>query len=402
MSSPYVFVTQIHSDEFDAFVTKRPECNLLQSSSWAKVKESWDSVLTGVRDERGELVAAGLVLIRPLSLGYTMWYLPHGPILDYSRADVLSFYLTKLASYARTTRCVFIKVDPPVALEAAPLEAISGARDPHALGVLDQFTDAGYRHLGFTAHMHDTLQPRFTTATLRPQGDLLGTLPKRTRRFVKDAKNRYVDVVRVGHDRLDDFMAVISETEGAKGIRLRNRSYYERLLDVYGDNAMLYMAYIDVAGALEKYHQRIADAEGSLASLAANATQKRREYTQQIESHRKQIEALAQYSGRTTALPLAGCIGVLYGTGFEMLYAGMSRAFPKITAQDLVYVEMMNAAFDAGATYCSMGGVANTLDDGLMKFKAHFNPLVIEKLGEFDYPVRPVLYRAVKFMLDRR
>ena len=406
MSENYRLDSAVTAAEYDAFVVQQSNCNLLQSSNWAKVKSGWDSKRIALRDSDGAIVAAGLVLIRPLKLGYTMWYMPHGPILDYANLALLQEYLRQLAAIARPTKCVFIKIDPPVALEAVEKEKLTGVRDPQALAALQAIQAAGFRHQGFSEHMHETLQPRVTTATLRPpEGKtLLDVVPKRTRRFVKDAQARFVTVKKSGFAELDDFMAVIEHTEDAKGIRLRPRAYYGALLDIYGEDAVFYMAYLDLPEAIAKYREKISQAQAKLAALPENAKQKRKEAEQQIASSSKHIEYLESRlaAGDAGVMPLAGCLSVLYGTGFEMLYAGMNRNYAKITAQDLVYVNSMNEAFKRGARYCSIGGVENSLDDGLMEFKSHFSPIVIEKLGEFDYPIRSLLYRGVRFLLRHR
>lgn len=404
----YTFDDAVEAGEYDAFVKAQPTCNLLQSSAWAQVKSSWGHRLTVLRDEAGTIRAAGLVLIRPLKLGFTMWYLPHGPVLDYGApgaADALGAYLRELAAAARKTRCAFVKVDPPLALRAAWQEDLTAEREPRALQYKELFESQGYLHQGFPLEMHATLQPRFTTATMKPpEGKtLLDMVPKRTRRFVKDAQAHYVEVRRVGAEGLDDFLEVITHTEAAKGVRLRNREYFQTLFEAYGDDVFLYMAYLDLDDAIAKYRDKITQCQKALAGLGENAKQKRKEYTQQIASSQKQVDFLVERRKTDRSpLPLAGCLSILYGTGFEMLYAGMNRDYSKITAQDLIYVKSMSEAFANGARYCSIGGIAGTLDDGLLKFKSHFSPLIIEKLGEFDLPLHRMVYRAVKFYLARR
>ncbi|MCD4549132.1 peptidoglycan bridge formation glycyltransferase FemA/FemB family protein [Schaalia sp. lx-260] len=406
VNSSYIFDTQISADDYDTFVTSQKNCNVLQSACWAEVKDSWDSFRACVRDTQGNIIAAGLILIRPIKCGFTMWYLPHGPILDYSDHAVLVFFLDSLKKLAQKSSCIFIKIDPPVPLRAAKIEELTSDYSADSLEIRDVFQESGFRHLGFTEKMSDTLQPRFTTATLRPpEGEsILQHVPKRTRRFVKDAVNRYVEVRRANIEALDDFMFLIAQTEEAKSIYLRSREYFEKIFDVYGNDVLLYIAYLNVPSAIKKYRNRISETEKKLSELGENANQKRREYEQQIKSHQQQIDFLEKEHSANPqdVIPLAGCLSVLYGTGLEMLYAGMNRHFSKITAQDLVYIQSMTEAFDRGAQYCSIGGVSNTLDDGLMKFKSHFNPIVIEKLGEFDFPIRKLMYRVVKFFIDHR
>ena len=59
--SKYTFSTDIHREDYEAFVKGHEYCNLLQSYDWACIKQNWDHLYTGVYEE-GKLVATGLVL----------------------------------------------------------------------------------------------------------------------------------------------------------------------------------------------------------------------------------------------------------------------------------------------------------------------------------------------------
>ena len=91
----YLFFKDINREEFDEFVKNHEYCNLLQSYNWAKVKNNWDHVYTGVYRDN-ELVATGLVLIKRLPLSFCMYYLPRGPIMDYKDKELVQYYFDQL------------------------------------------------------------------------------------------------------------------------------------------------------------------------------------------------------------------------------------------------------------------------------------------------------------------
>lgn len=49
--------------EHDTFVIQHPQVNLLQSSSWAKIKDNWGNERLGFY-KNGELVAVASILIK--------------------------------------------------------------------------------------------------------------------------------------------------------------------------------------------------------------------------------------------------------------------------------------------------------------------------------------------------
>ena len=117
----YIFKTNIDAKTHDDFVKQSPLCNLLQSSNWAKIKDNWDSCITGVY-QKDKLVASGLILIKHLPLSFTMMYIPRGPIMDYENKELVKFYLKELKKWAKTKHCLFISFDPAIKLREFDLD----------------------------------------------------------------------------------------------------------------------------------------------------------------------------------------------------------------------------------------------------------------------------------------
>ena len=109
----YTFKIGIPAEVHDTFVKNHPLCNLLQSSSWAKVKDNWGSEIVGVY-EKDTLVASSLVLIKPLPAGFTMLYTPRGPVMDYTNERLVSYFMAELKKFGKKKRALFIKMDPAV------------------------------------------------------------------------------------------------------------------------------------------------------------------------------------------------------------------------------------------------------------------------------------------------
>ena len=78
----YRYQIGIPTLEYDQFVKEHELANVLQSSAWEKVKSDWNHEKFGVYEE-GKLLAVASILIKSLPLGYKMFYIPRGPILDY-------------------------------------------------------------------------------------------------------------------------------------------------------------------------------------------------------------------------------------------------------------------------------------------------------------------------------
>lgn len=390
---PYTFNAHPQQERFDAFVKAQPAGHLLQSYAWPQMKAPlWQGRHFTV-EENGQIVAAATVLVRSLLLGRTFWYLPEGPVLDFERPDLLQFFLDALIREAQHARAAIFKIEPGYARRVYRYGETSLPSYVDTAKVEKAFALAGFRHLPYSLNMDSTIQPRFDMVTF--QDSVAEGFPPHVGRFLKDAAKQHVVVTKEGPEALDDFAYLIRLTEAEKGVGLRDKAYFARLFEVYGDQVQLYLARIPLKEAAEDAARRLAEAQRKLAALPENAPKKRQAVELQVAAYERQknyYEERRAEDGDTAVL--AGCLSVLYGRRCEMLYAGMNRAYSKITAQFPVYVDTMQEAFARGAELASMGGVEGTLDDGLSKFKANFAPHVVEKIGAFDFVFSHSLYWA--------
>ena len=96
----YSYKIGISAEEHDEFVKKSSQTNLLQSSDWAKIKDNWGNERLGVYKDQ-ELVAVASILIQPLPLGFTMLYIPRGPIMDYQNKDLVAYMRQSIKTFPK-------------------------------------------------------------------------------------------------------------------------------------------------------------------------------------------------------------------------------------------------------------------------------------------------------------
>ena len=390
----YRFVEQVDPKEHDAFIAAHPLCNLLQTSDWAKVKDNWDHAIVGVRAGE-QLVASALVLIKQLPLHFTMMYVPRGPVMDYHNKELTVVFLHGLQRWAKRYHCLFIKMDPGIHYRDYLIEEQETA-EVHAgmKEILENLQAAGAIHQGFTTYIKESIQPRYQ-ANVYACEDFDASLPRHTRRLIKDALKRNVEAVRVGEERLDEFADVVALTEKRKHVSLRNREYFHQLMEIYQEDCYLFLAEVDVRAMLEGLYEQRRENDAQLAQLKEGAPKKKRRLEDIQRSLARDIaefeEIVREYPQRTV---IAGVLSIKVGDTLEMLYAGMNERFKKFMPQYYLYTEIMKYAFANGCRYANMGGVEGDLQDGLTKFKANFHPHINEFIGEFDLPVNRVLYHA--------
>ena len=375
----YTYKTGLSTSEHDRFVIDNPQTNLLQSSSWAKIKDSWGNDRLGFyKDDK--LVAVASVLIQPLPLGFSMIYIPRGPIMDYHDKELVAFVLASLKKYAKTKHALFVKFDPSL--------FVTKNLNIQSLGV--EWT-------GLTEDMAENIQPRFQ-ANIHKEDFTEEQLSKSTKQAVRTARNKGISVQFGGTELLEQFASLMKKTEARKNIHLRGIDYYEKLLTTYPESSYITLSTLDLPARLKDLNKQL---EKNIAD-AAKFTEKTKpgKVENNKQEHKRLKEEIAFLQEKVDAgnqtVPLSGTLVLEFGKTSENIYAGMDEDYRRYQPAILTWYETANHAFERGADWQNMGGIENSLDGGLYNFKSKFNPRIEQFIGEFNLPVSP-LYGLANF-----
>lgn len=396
----YTYKIGISAQEHDDFVKQSSQTNLLQSASWAKVKDNWDNERIGFY-KNNQLVASASILIKPLPLSMTMLYIPRGPIMDYQDQELLHFVLTSLKKFAKTKKALFIKFDPSLFL----VQNQSGEErqdNPKTLDLINNLQKAGAIWLGRTELLDETIQPRFQ-ANIYKDNFSEELLSKSTRQAIRTARNKGIQVQFGGSELLDDFSALMKKTENRKSIHLRGQDYYQKLLDTYPEQSYITLASINLNERLESLQVQKSKAEKEASKFTEKTKPSKIENNKQEQKRlQEEMDFLAEKMTQgVTTVPLSGTLVLEYGTTSENIYAGMDEEYRRYQPALLTWYETAKHAFERGADWQNMGGVENDLNGGLYHFKSKFNPTIEEYVGEFNLPTNP-LYHLSNFAYTLR
>ncbi|MET9761405.1 peptidoglycan bridge formation glycyltransferase FemA/FemB family protein [Streptomyces sp. NPDC006372] len=376
-----VRVQPITRDEHLAFVRARPSASHTQVPSWGEVKPDWRADSLGWFDESGQLVGAGLVLLRPLpgpslpGLRRYLAYLPEGPLIDW-QAPGLDRLLRPLVEHLRRRGAFAVRMGPPVVVRRWDAEAVkAGIADPKARRLsdvrptscdpgADQVADilrrTGWRRTepggedGFAAG-----QPRYVFQVPfagRSLDDIRGGLNQQWRRNIGKAEKAGVKVVRGDYADLPAFHELYTETAERDRFLPRPLPYFQRMWN----------------------------------ALTAEHPDRMRLY---LASHDGEVLAAA------TMLTVGDHVWYSYGAS-----TGRRR---EVQASSAVQWRMMTDAHELGATVYDLRGITDTLEEsshllGLLRFKVGTGGEAVEYLGEWDFPLNRLLYKALNLYLARR
>jgi len=393
------FLTDINNEKYTEFIKSHKHGNMMQAIEWSSIKNTWGAVRVAVSDDEDNIIAAAQVLTRK-----GLWYVPRGPILDYNNKELLGFFLTNLKKFAKTKQAKLVKLDIPIAVKDEKLANFKDVDvDRSNDELIKTFKSYGYNHKGFSLDMSSTIQPRFNTVTKleQPVPDLFS---KDTRRLIRDADKKFVEVRRCGKENLDDFLFALACTEKRKNISLRGREYFENLLDTFGDNALLYISYINVEKALKECHNRKENLEKEIEELGEKSPKKKRTLEEQVAGTEKLITLFngLEIEDKSKDQVISAAITIAYGNHAEIIYAGMNEDFAKLPAQYKVFSDTMKKAQEMGISEVSMGGIEGSLNDSLLGFKSKFSPNIVEYYGEFDLVISHVFNLMYNYGLPLR
>lgn len=376
---------EIREEEHDAFIKTQPICNLLQSSAWACVKNSWQHQCIGMFDDKGKQVASALLLIQKLPLKLAMLYIPRGPIMDYEDVELVRHAFKELKCYAASLHCFTITLDPGILhkiyYKNEVKEDFSEAND----AMIKLFASCGVHHLGYTMDLSSTIQPRFHSG-VEISSDFEARFPKHTKRHIKKAEKSGVVIEHGSYDLLDDFAALMQKTEERKNIHLRNNDYFKKILDAYGEDGGICIAYLDVKGSLAQCDEEIAKNEAKI-----NKNEETMNKLEKLFQKKAELEEMMQNAGEK--IPCAAALYVKFHKTTEMLYMGMDYTYHNYMPAFISHVEAMRWSLAHDCEFCNMGGIEPHMDGGLFKFKNNFDPVIYEYVGEFACPIRKFTYR---------
>src|SRR5690606_16292281 len=111
-------------DGWNEFVAKSEFGDILQTWEWGDVKkdELWRPIRLKVEDGN-EVVGQALVLSRQLPMGFRLYYMPRGPVLDYrskKAGKILELILQYISAQAKSEKGLMIKIGPGVSEDDAP------------------------------------------------------------------------------------------------------------------------------------------------------------------------------------------------------------------------------------------------------------------------------------------
>jgi lipid II:glycine glycyltransferase (peptidoglycan interpeptide bridge formation enzyme) len=351
--------------------------SFLQLPCWAEVKSGWKSKSVGWFDER-KLVCVGLILIRNIpKTKWSLFYLPEGPVLspDYSKNVV--DWLTPLKDFAKESGAFNLKLGPQVTVNTWSAASIKNAisdnvykqfkdvdadrLNPFGLEIATKLRNLGGKQIEASGEGFGDVQPRFVFAIDvedKSDDELLASFSQEWRRNIKKAEKSEVKVRQASFEELEIFHTLYKETAKRDKFTPRPLSYFKQMWKSLNENS------------------------NNLATMRL-------------------------YIAEQENVCHAACLWVKVGKHVWYTYGASSTSGRELRPSNAIQWQMMKDARDTGASIYDMRGIAATLNEksplfGLLRFKIGTGGKVIQYVGEWDFVLKPLIYKAFRIALARR
>lgn len=382
----YTFTNNLKKEEYDEFVKNYSSANFMQEYNWANIKNNWGSFHCGLY-KNNKLVGACLVLVKKIFKNLNIFYIPRGYLIDFTNFDDLKEMTSNIKKLAKTNKAYAVKIDPNFCISD---NSFKGEDTEHEYSKdyeikNNNLLKLGFKNTGVHKEIGKNLQPQYNIfapicdkdLNILDEDGILKNYKSKFKYYLGDYHKKRGITFSITKDknRLDDFIKLIKQTEIKQGINLRNKDYYNKIMDNY-ENSYLGFATIN----LPAYIDFLKNNNGK-------------------EEEIKEVKALLKDMGEDILLSTALLILPSNNSGIrtsEYLYAGNSSYLTKLQASAGLVFELIKFSGKHNCHYCNLGGVNGNLNDHLSIFKLKFNGRVMEFAGEYDLPVLPIYY-PIKF-----
>lgn len=229
MSAAYRLIS---AGEWETFLAKYPGAHLLQTSAWGELKSTFGWQPAWVIFQNSRLEVGAQILFRRVLPGFSMAYMPRGPVLSHSSlagqgldAPILEPFWQEVDQLCRQQRAVFLKVEPDTWQECIPME------ETHAPVDLPPIPK------GFAASPHSIQPPRTIVIDLQGgEEEILGRMKQKTRYNIRLAQRKGV-TVNPTQD-LEAFYRLMAVTGERDRFGVHSQEYFEQAYNLFHPQGM--------------------------------------------------------------------------------------------------------------------------------------------------------------------
>ncbi|MCU1435780.1 MAG: peptidoglycan bridge formation protein FemAB [Pseudarthrobacter sp.] len=396
--------------EFETFSLNHPQNNFIQSVGFVRFQRARGQVveLFGVRRD-GELVAAGKLNYTTNRFGYKVCECAKGPLMDYTDATLVRDVVGLLKERAAVRKAAELRISPNLPYIARDED---GAEHPEITDnrpLVSELARLGFEHQGSEMDFVNVNWMFIKTLEgIEDSEELIMSTSYRTRKAIRKAEKNGVFLEQATLETLDEFYNALSTAGNEKGFVYREREYYEQLLrTTTPEFTKLMMAKIDIPAYRKSITERLEAESAAAAELRREVEEtgskkkaNRLKVVQDlVDSYERSLKDIERFPDSVGVATVAAIHFVCFGDEVVCVIGGTVQDYIYFNGATSLYWGMMLHGLEKGyARYNFYGtfGIEGQDEEGHggYQFKKGFGGEVVQLVGNFVTPVRPLPFQA--------
>lgn len=389
-------------EEFTNFQANHPLSNFYQTINYAMLmaENGFDYDLMGLTDENDNILAASLILIKPIGIKCFYGYAPRGFLLDYNNEYLVSAFTQKLKEYYYEKNVIFIKLNPNIPIGEIDTDTFETKYNENKDLVfsLDRYH---YKKLKNNLYFESQL-PRFN--------GLIDLKDYNTKNLSKNTKNKIKKGIRKGLTFEKCSKSQINEFyELMKKKNPYSEFFYQDFYTVFDKNESidLFLVSIDYNSFLENsqyiYNDELERNTRLNEKLTHNNAEKiinnKMNSDKILLSYKNDILEATKGITDNKKVYLAGAMVVKHNDTAIIVFSSYEPEYKRFAPNYFLHYSLIKYYKDE-FNYLDLNGLVGDFKNenpytGLNRFKLGLNPKVYEYLGEFDLIIEPKSYEIL-------
>ena len=154
-----MYLKELTTHEFTEFQITHPLSNYHQTINYALLMSEvgYDYDLIGLVDDYNNIVAASLILLKPIGIKCFYGYAPRGFLIDYNNETLVNNFTNAIKKYYYEKNVIFIKINPNVKVNEINNKNYEKMYN-HNEDIIYTLTNLGYKKLKNNLYFEAQLQ----------------------------------------------------------------------------------------------------------------------------------------------------------------------------------------------------------------------------------------------------
>lgn len=390
---------ELNFEEFINFQKAHPLSNFYQTTNYAMLmaENGYEYDLIGLVDEEENILAASIILLKPIGVKCFYGYAPRGFLIDYTNEYLVNRFTAELKEYYYNKNVIFIKLNPNIPIGEVNTNDYSTTYNSNEdiKNILEKYS---YKKLKNNLYFEAQL-PRFN-AFINLNSFSSNKLDKNTKNKIKKGMRKGLKFEKYSKEHLNDFYNII------KNKYQLNEYYYHDLYTLFEkeDDIDLFLVTIDYNSFLENsqyvYNEELERNNKLNNKLIANnsnkAINKKMNSDKILLTYKNDIMEATKGLSDNSKVILAGAIVIKHNNMATILYSGYDNNYKRFAPNYFLHYNIIKY-YQGSYDFIDLNGVVGDFENdnaysGLNRFKLGFNPKIYEFIGEFDLIIEPKSY----------